>query len=485
MSSKTGQSILNNKKLFSFSTALSITKRLTILYAVSVFILLAISAVFLDWVLVSDLEKEDHQFLVAEIQSLRVLLRENPENINAWREEVERETLASASAFVKYYVRILNEDSQTLVETPGMKEIISPLSFPDPLKIISPTAKGIKKKGHDGRPLLLITALVEPYRYEGKKRFIHIALDMSHEDAIISDYRKKMAIILFCGVILSAIIGFAITKEGLRPLKAIAKAFQGVGPEELQKRIGLTQWPDEVAILAGAFDMMLERLENSFTALSQFSANLAHELRTPINNLRGEAEVSLCRARTAQEYRQVLESSLEEYGRLSRMIENLLFLAHADRKDALVRRSLISVHKEVEAIVEFYEAMAEEKAIKVICSGKAALEADPILFRQALSNILSNAFQYTPEGGTITITVKKLDNSSVCIDVIDTGIGIEAKDLPNIFHRFYRSERARIHYPQGTGLGFSIVKSIMDLHGGTISVQSEPTKGTTVSLKFL
>ena len=207
---------------------------------------------------------------------------------------------------------------------------------------------------------------------------------MSHEDTIISDYSKKMSIILFCGVLLSAIIGYTVAQEGLRPLKAMTMAFKGIGPKELQKRIGSREWPDEIAILADAFDKMLGRLENSFTALSQFSADLAHELRTPINNLRGEAEVALFKARTEQEYRQVLESSLEEYERLSRMIENLLFLAHADRRDALVRRSLISVHKEIGALLEYYEAMAEEKGIKVIFSGTGALEADPVCFARPL-----------------------------------------------------------------------------------------------------
>ena len=486
MFSKTGQTTLSNrKKLFNFLTTLSITKRLTILYIVSVFILLSISAVFLDWVLVNDLEKEDHQFLASQIQNLRVLLQQNPENISAWREELERETIASASAYVKYYVRILDEHGQKLIETPEMPELVPSSSFPEPQNIVTANTKGLRSIGNDGRPLLLVSALTEPNRREGEKRSIQIALDMSHEDNIISDYRKKMSIILFCGVLLSAIIGYAVAQEGLRPLKAMTRAFQGIGPKELQKRIGSRQWPDEIAILANAFDKMLERLENSFTALSQFSADLAHELRTPINNLRGEAEVALFKARKDQEYRHVLESSLEEYERLTRMIENLLFLAHADRKDALVRRSLISVHKEIGALLEYYEAIAEEKEIKVIFSGMAALEVDPVMFRQALSNVLSNAFQYTPEGGTITVTTKKLDNGSVCIDIIDTGIGIHSEDLPKIFNRFYRSEQARSHYPQGAGLGFSIVKSIVELHGGRVFVQSEPSKGTKVSLEFL
>jgi two-component system heavy metal sensor histidine kinase CusS len=472
----------DSNRLFDFLAKLSITKRLIILYVVSSFVLLVTSAVFLDWVLVNDLEKEDHQFLASQIQNLRVLLQQNPENIAAWKEALERETIASASAFVKYYVRILNEDGQTLVETPEMKELIPSSSFPAPH--VNSGSKGVRNKGEDGRSLLLISNHMDLDRQKGKKRIIQVALDMSHEENIISDYRKKMAIILFCGILASAIIGYGVTQEGLRPLKAMTRAFKGIGPRELQKRIGRRQWPEEIAILASAFDEMLERLENSFIALSQFSADLAHELRAPINNLRGEAEVALFKARTGQEYRQVLESSLEEYERLSRMIENLLFLAHADRKDALLKRSLISVHKEVGALLEFYDALAEEKGIKVIFHGTAALVADPVMFRQAINNVLSNAFQYTPQGGSVSVKAMGSDDGTVTIDVEDSGIGIAAEDMPKIFNRFYRSEQARTHYPQGAGLGFSIVKSIMDLHGGTIKVQSESEKGTTVSLEF-
>jgi two-component system, OmpR family, heavy metal sensor histidine kinase CusS len=464
--------------------SLSITKRLTVLYAVSAFILLAISAVFLDWILISDMEKEDNQFLASEVQSLRILLHEHPDDINAWKKDIERETIASASVFIKYYVRILDEEGRVLVETPGMKIFMAPSSFPIPLKSFNPEIKVVKQKGRDGRPFLLMAAFAEPTRSNMKERLIQMALDMSHEDAIIRDYRKKVALVLFFGVLFSALIGFAVAHEGLRPLKKIAQAFKGIGPEQLHNRVGSEEWPEEIAVLALAFDRMIERLEESFTALSQFSADLAHELRTPINNLRGEAEVSLYKARTTDEYRQVIESSLEEYERLSRMIENLLFLARAESRDTVVRHFLINTHKEIEVLLEFYEAVSEEKHIEINNNGSVMLEADPILFRQALSNILSNAFQYTPEGGRIIITSGKLEDGSALIEVSDTGIGIEPEHLPKIFNRFYRTEQARSHYPHGTGLGFSIVKSIMELHNGSVTIQSQPGKGTTVALVF-
>jgi two-component system, OmpR family, heavy metal sensor histidine kinase CusS len=475
---------LNPKKVLALFVSTSITRRLTLLYALSAFVLLFFSALFLDWVLTDDMERGDNQFLVSEIQNLRVLLREHPQNINLWREEVERETLASASAFIKYYVRILSEAGETLIQTPGMDQVVKPSSFPAPAKSFNPEEKGIKQRAHDGRPLLLMSAAVEPHRFETKKKLIQIALDMSHENAIVADYRRKVTIVIIAGVLFSAIIGFLITSEGLRPLKKITRVVRGIGPDQLHARVGATGWPGEITILADSFDKMLERLENTFATLSQFSADMAHELRTPINNLRGEAEVALYKARTVEEYRQVLESALEEYGRLSRMIENLLFLAHAESRDTLARRSLINAQKEIESLIEYYDALAEEKGIRVTCDGSALLQADPVLFRQALSNILSNALQYTPEKGQIAIAIKKFDDRSVQIEIRDTGIGIDPEHLPKIFNRFYRTEQARAFHPQGTGLGFSIVKSIVDLHGGTVKVQSEPGKGTCVTFTF-
>jgi two-component system heavy metal sensor histidine kinase CusS len=484
MSSKTVQNRSSDGRRSSILGSLSITKRLTILYSISVFVLLAISSIFLDRILVRDMTEEDNQFLAAEVQNLRILLMEHPDDMNAWRMEVNRKTLASASTFIKYYVRILDENGRTLIETSRMRDIVQPVSFPEPSALDSPSISTTRKRGPDGKSLLLMSAWAGPRASGAGGRRIQIALDMSHEDAIVGDYRRKVALVILGGILCSALMGYAIAREGLRPLTAMTSAFRRIGPEQLQHRIGTGQWPEEIAVLAGAFDKMLERLEDSFTALSQFSADLAHELRTPINNLRGEAEVALYKARTTDEYREVLESGLEEYARLSRMIENLLFLAHADRRDTLIRPSAIDVRKEVDALLEFYEAVGEEKRIIVTRKGEATVEADPLLFRQALSNIMSNAFRYTPDGGTVAISVRRNDDRSVEIEVADTGIGIEPECLPNIFKRFYRTERARTHYPQGTGLGFSIVKSIMDLHGGTVSVRSAPGKGTTVIVRL-
>jgi two-component system, OmpR family, heavy metal sensor histidine kinase CusS len=459
----------------------SISKRLVGLFTLAAFVVLAVSCLFLDFALKSDMEQEDRQFVTAKMQSLRILLREYPGNVVAWKSEIERETFSAASAFLQYYVRILGEDGAAIVETTGMDQVAAPQMF------LQPAANGggasfVHSRAKDGKPFLLMQAIAGPHGAGGSRHVVQIALDMSHEGAIIKDYRQKVVVVFFGGVFVSALLGFFIARSGLRPLKALTRKVESVTPENLQPRVGSTGWPEEVATLAGTFDTMLDHLEAAFTSLSQYSANLAHELRTPINNLRGEAEVALYKARTVEEYRDVLQSSLEEYERLSRMIDNLLFLARADSRKGEIQKTLFDARGEVKEVLEYYDPLREEKQMNVGLSGDARLYADRALFRRALGNVLSNAFQYTPDHGNIAISIG--EGEYVEIIVRDSGIGIEPESLSRIFDRFYRTPRARSIHPQGMGLGFSIVKSIMELHGGAVEVASEPLRGTSVVMRF-
>jgi two-component system heavy metal sensor histidine kinase CusS len=461
----------------------SIVRRLTLLYALSLFLLLGIAAAFLDWVLTTDMRRDNSQFLAAEIQSLRTLMRQRPGDLQAWREEVEREA-GSIPGYTRFYVRILDEQGNTVVETQGISDIFDSRAFPEPLSTFDVnTVIGVDAKARDGRFFLLGAQWVELRQPEARKLLVQIAFDRSHDAMIIADYRRKVLTVLLAGLLLSVTLGFVIAKAGLTPLSNMTRAFKRISAEELNTRVNSLHWPPEVAALAGAFDSMLERLERSFALLTQFSADLAHELRTPINNLRGETEVALGKSRTAEEYRVVLESSLEEYERLSRVIENLLFLARADTHDTAVRPTPVNIRQEIDGLMEYFDALAEEKAIAISITGNALLNADPVLFRRALTNLLSNAFQYTPQNGRITLSVTTI-NGSVEVAVSDTGIGIEKDNHKKVLDRFFRADKARSFHPQGTGLGLAIVKSIMDLHSGSVAIESAPGEGTTVKLRF-
>ena len=226
---------------------------------------------------------------------------------------------------------------------------------------------------------------------------------------------------------------------------------------------------------------MLERLEDSFVRLSQFSANLAHELRTPVGNILGEAQVTLTRARSPDEYRAALESTVAECERLSLIVDNLLFLARAEAQDRQIERAPLDARAAVEKIASYYETLAEDRKVRITCSGEGQVLADSLLFDRVLGNLVDNALRFTPEGGQIRIGLTRADGQME-VTVSDTGSGIPEEALLHVFDRFFRVDPSRSS--SGTGLGLSLVRSIMELHGGTAAIESAAGRGTAVILSF-
>jgi two-component system heavy metal sensor histidine kinase CusS len=210
---------------------------------------------------------------------------------------------------------------------------------------------------------------------------------------------------------------------------------------------------------------VLGRLEDAFRRLSQCTGDLAHELRTPVHNLMGEAGVALTAERSPEEYRRVLESSLEEYERLSRMINEMLFLARAEIPGQQIGRRRFDARRELEAVKEFFEALSETHGVKVTCEGEGEIEADPLLFRRAVTSLLSNALRHTPEGGQIVLSLAQAQDNSHVVKVAGSGCGIPPG-----------SEQA--------GHGLSIAESIVEMCGGSIAVESSLDQGTSVLLRF-
>jgi two-component system, OmpR family, heavy metal sensor histidine kinase CusS len=464
----------------------SITGRLALLYTLSAFAILVIATGFLYWAFSNNLKQEDKQFLAEKINVQRAIMKERPEEDRAEDErDLEQEVKweRSAPQFTRYYSRVLDEKGKTVSETDDMGDIIPASSFTSPVGPNGTPEEAVKWRRH-GKTYLLMEAWAKLGNTSGKKRLLQIALDVSREEKLLADYRQKLIVVIVLGVLFSAGAGMAIARRGMRPLEEITKTVERVTASQLDERVSRAGWPLELRSLATAFDDMLRRLEESFARLSQFSADLAHELRTPINNLMGEAEVALSRTREPEEYRHILESSLEECGRLSSMIDGLLFLARAESAKATITPSVFDARKELDTVVEFYDALAKEQGITVTCRGDASIEADPLLFRRAISNILSNAIRYVPSGGKVDFLIGQKKGQPVEVIASDTGPGIAPEHLPYIFDRFYRADQARTQSSQGTGLGLAIVKSIMELHGGTVEVQSRVGKGTTVTLHF-
>jgi two-component system heavy metal sensor histidine kinase CusS len=258
-------------------------------------------------------------------------------------------------------------------------------------------------------------------------------------------------------------------------------SLERIEPTYLNERVAQVGWPRELQPLAVAFDNMLARLEASFTRLSQFSADLAHELRTPIANILGEAQVALTRDRTSDEYRGVIESMIVECERLSEIVDNLLFVARVDAAREPIERKLFDGRAAVEKIATFYRTIAEDRHVTINCAGDGKIYGDPVLFGRAVSNLVDNALCFTPGGGVIQISITaKAEHSEVAVS--DNGCGIASEHLPRVFDRFYRAESSR--GSDGAGLGLALVKSILELHGGQATIESETGHGTTVKLTF-
>jgi two-component system heavy metal sensor histidine kinase CusS len=332
---------------------------------------------------------------------------------------------------------------------------------------------------HSAAKLFSLVAFSE--NSNGHAYTLQVAQDRSSDEQIERNFAFLFIVVLAGGVLASALIAIIVTQRGLRPLRQMTQSLGRIGPDHLKEHIGSAGWPRELQPLTIAFDEMLKRLDDSFTRLSQFSADLAHELRTPIANMLGEAQVALTRDRTAAEYRETIESAVAECERLSRIVDNLLFVARVDAAREPIARKRFDARAAIEKIAAFYQTVAEDHHVTISCSGEGQLYADPDLFERAVGNLLDNALRFTPDHGLIRIAVSK-HNSDFEVAVHDNGCGIAAEHLPRVFDRFYRAETSRSS--DGAGLGLALVKSIVDLHGGSATIESEVGRGTTVNLIF-
>lgn len=308
------------------------------------------------------------------------------------------------------------------------------------------------------------------------------ALDVSKDEDILEGYRNKLFGVVLAAIALSTLLGWVLVRRGLAPLRAMSGQISQVHPHRLHARIAQSDWPAELRVLALTFDDLMARIARSFEQLSRFSSDLAHEFRSPINNLVAAASVTLGRARSPVEYQDTLEVVVEEGERLSRMVSSMLFLARADNAKQQVRSQQVSTATEFGKLVDFFDIVAEEHGVTLHAQGDMALAADPMLLRQALSNLVANALRHSERGGHITLRARPV-GPAVALDVIDDGCGIAAEHLPKLFDRFYRVDAAR-SAPDSTGLGLSVVRSIAELHGGSVSVSSTPGQGTTFTLLF-
>lgn len=451
----------------------SIAVRLTFWYALLSAVLIAAAGSVLYWALTQRLHEEDDHLLAGKIAEVRAVLMLHPDEPSALREEVGHESDTLPGVFIRVKRRL----GGVIVESPASARIFDQggsldaagIQAGDPARTVA---------GRDGEIYRLMSGSFEL----GTRYTVDAALRLTREAQFLASYRRILFSALAAALAVALAAGYLIARRGLRPVSRLAAIVDELGPDQLHRRIAEAAWPAEVKPLAENFDRLLSRLEDSFGRVSRFSADIAHELRTPLHILRGEAELALSRERPAAEYRACIESAADEYERLTRMVDALLFLARSEQPDADIDRQTLDLGHEVGAVFDFYQAMADEQGAGLAFRGDGAVMADSGLLRRALGNLVANALQHTPGGGQITVEAIAQPDRAVRLVVGDTGHGIAASDLPHVLDRFYRADKSRGR--QGTGLGLAIVQSIMQLHGGTVSIQSQADQGTRVTLTF-
>jgi two-component system heavy metal sensor histidine kinase CusS len=450
----------------------SIASQLVVLFTLAATVLLACGLGVFYWIVVRHAFAEDNAVLADKVSALSADFNEGGPKI--FGEELQAR---HAGDHAPYWVRLLDSEGRTLTEMPGMDRILPSKAFPFAQSTTSPL-----RSPKDYRTAGKLFSLVATNEKSGGKTYaIQVAQDRSSDEQVEREFGVLLIVVLSGSILASALIAIMVTRHGLRPLGEMTRSLERTGPTHLNERVAQTGWPRELQPLAVAFDDMLARLEISFTRLSQFSADLAHELRTPIANILGEAQVTLTRERSPEEYREVIESTIAECERLSGIVDNLLFVARVDAAREPIERKQFDGRAALEKIATFYRTIAEDRHVTINCTGEGEIYGDPVLFSRAVSNLVDNALRFTPDGGAIQISIAAHATHSE-VAVSDSGCGIPSEHLPRVFDRFYRVDSSRSS--AGAGLGLALVKSIVDLHGGSAKIESEVNRGTTVVLTF-
>lgn len=416
--------------------------------------------------------QQDVDELNAVLQALQHTIATLP---NDYDPEALQATFASAiSGHHNAQYRIATSTGSVIYSSPGPDlERFTKLS--QPVERIEIDTVGIWK-GHDETYRGAVVQVTPDSRTEMENLTITIATGIDFHLHYLESFRNYLRLVTVAAALIAIVFTWLAVHQGHAPIRRISREIGRIKSDQLHIRLAPDTMPAELVELAKSFNQMLDRLEDVFRRLSDFSGDIAHELRTPITNIRTQTEVALSQARSVEQYREILYSNLEEYDRMAKMVGDMLFLAQADNKLLKPEFVAIDLATEIRTLFDYFGAWAEERGVALALSGgPAQMLGDRLMIRRALSNLLSNAIRYTPAGQTVTVQLERITASTasnVKVRIQNPGPPIPAEHLSRIFERFYRPDSSRQRSGEGAGLGLAISKSIIEAHGGTISASS-------------
>ncbi|WP_153772637.1 heavy metal sensor histidine kinase [Pseudomonas sp. MNR3A] len=439
---------------------LSLTVRLAVLLATFSFVALALLGGALYVALGQQLALRDDGALLTRVEQIRTLLRDMDARALV---RDKPQLFANMLGNTESLLVIRPVAGAPLLEVnPGRREVpqVTPLPAGEALGLDAVQ----RSTTADGTPFIYTAVLSEPPGGGAALEILSGRL-LTERTRILREYRDN--IILFSSVmaVLAAALAYLLARRGMSPLRRLARQTATIGVGTLSQRLQRDDAPAELDALIEQFNAMLARLERGFEQLKQVSADMAHDLRTPINNLLGQTEVGLGQVREPHYYQRLLGSHFEELQRLSRMIDNMLFLARAEHADHPIDRTGLELAQELGRLCDYFEDLACERDVRLAWHGEGSVWADAALLRRALANLLANAVRFAEPGSVIEVTAGE-QGDEVLIRVRNRGQAIAPEHLESVFERFYRVDASRQHSSQSSGLGLSIVRSIMQLHQG-------------------
>jgi two-component system heavy metal sensor histidine kinase CusS len=443
----------------------SLTLRLALVFAFLAFVSLTALGVALYRDLERELIRRDDAALINRIDQLRTFLNDS-NTLELIRTKPalfqnmlgNHEALLSISAPGRPPLLVVNPGNLNMPALAPMP-IDHPLSLSDVQHL--PNVNGV--------PFSALAATID----SGDQGTLQVVTGrlMTERTAVLASYRFNVYLFASLAAILLALSGYILVQRGLLPLRRVARHAHGIGVGNLGERLDSQGAPLELLPMIDAFNAMLDRLGKGFVQLGQVSTDMAHELRTPINNLLGETQVALQQNRSIEAYQQLLASNVEELERLARMLDNMLFLARTDPASALRQRQELDAADEMERMADYFEGLAADVGIHINAQGSGVIWAEPMLLRRALANLCANAIKYGAADSELSICATPTADG-IHLQVRNRGQTIPAEHLPRLFERFYRVDESRERSAQSNGLGLSIVATIMQLHNGGYSVTS-------------
>lgn len=299
-----------------------------------------------------------------------------------------------------------------------------------------------------------------------------IAIDSTPYMGTLSEFTRTLLLIMAGGVFVVALLGFMIARVGMKPINSMSKQAHKLAPGVSGQRLDSASLPDELQKLAESFNGVLERQEVAWRQLESFNADVAHELRTPLTNLIGQTQLGLSRERSMTELEDLLESNLEELARMTSIVNDMLFLSHAQAGEHATQLTQVSLREEAWKTVEYVEPSFADKALTIEVLGDVVACIDRRLFHRSLANLLENGARHAKPGSTVTVSLRQVRDHA-CIAVANEGEPIAAEHRDRLFERFYRVDSSRTRSDTHHGLGLSIVRAVALMHRGEVFVTSE------------